>query len=141
MLSETERRALDEIGFVRLDGLIDEARRARLTERIEALFALEGERAGSEFKREPGARRLGDLADKGDVFIECMLEPLVLARVGHVLGPRFYCRSDKPQQQYQKRLLRPETERALSPAARELLALDDAENDRVSSALAAPAAS
>jgi ectoine hydroxylase-related dioxygenase (phytanoyl-CoA dioxygenase family) len=41
----------------------------------------------------------------------------------------FYCRWDKPQQQYQKALLRAETQAALTPAARALLALDDADND------------
>ena len=44
----------------------------------------------------------------------------------------FYCRSDKPQQQYQKALLRPETQAALSPDARALLALDDPANDAMS---------
>jgi ectoine hydroxylase-related dioxygenase (phytanoyl-CoA dioxygenase family) len=46
----------------------------------------------------------------------------------------FYCRSDKPQQQYQKRLLRPATQASLSPEARALLALDDPENDALSGA-------
>jgi ectoine hydroxylase-related dioxygenase (phytanoyl-CoA dioxygenase family) len=46
----------------------------------------------------------------------------------------FYCRFDKPQQQYQKRLLRPETQARLSPEVRELLALDDPLNDRLSAA-------
>lgn len=44
----------------------------------------------------------------------------------------FYCRSDKPQQQYQKRLLRPETQTHLSPQLRKLLALDDPLNDELS---------
>jgi ectoine hydroxylase-related dioxygenase (phytanoyl-CoA dioxygenase family) len=44
----------------------------------------------------------------------------------------FYCRSDKPQQQYQKRLLRPETQARLSPQLRRLLALDDPHNDELS---------
>jgi ectoine hydroxylase-related dioxygenase (phytanoyl-CoA dioxygenase family) len=44
----------------------------------------------------------------------------------------FYCRSDKPQQQYQKRLLRPETQAHLSPELRRLLALDDPKNDELS---------
>jgi ectoine hydroxylase-related dioxygenase (phytanoyl-CoA dioxygenase family) len=43
----------------------------------------------------------------------------------------FYCRWDKPQQQYQKRLLRPETQAALSPELRRLLALDDPMNDQL----------
>jgi ectoine hydroxylase-related dioxygenase (phytanoyl-CoA dioxygenase family) len=45
----------------------------------------------------------------------------------------FYCRSDKPQQQYQKQLLRPETQRELTPALRKVLALDDPLNDELSS--------
>lgn len=44
----------------------------------------------------------------------------------------FYCRCDKPQQQYQKRLLRPEIQARLSPQLRALLALDDPLNDELS---------
>lgn len=48
----------------------------------------------------------------------------------------FYCRADKPQQQYQKRLLRPETQASLTPALRSLLALDDPANDALSAEVA-----
>lgn len=248
-IREEHRRLLDERGFVTLEGFIAPGLRQRLQDRIEALFAAEGEAAGAEFKQEPGARRLANLVDKGDVFVECIGEPRVLEYVAHVLGERlklsslnarsanprneaaqplhvdagalpdergywvcntlwmlddltgengalrvvpgshrfgrrpqdaledplqphpdevlvtgragdlvvmnshlwhggaanrtdrprlalhaFYCRSDKPQQQYQKALLRPETQAALPPAARALLALDDPENDALSSA-------
>jgi ectoine hydroxylase-related dioxygenase (phytanoyl-CoA dioxygenase family) len=44
----------------------------------------------------------------------------------------FYCRHDKPQQQYQKQLLRPEVQAALSPDVRRILALDDPMNDELS---------
>ena len=44
----------------------------------------------------------------------------------------YYTRWDKPQQQYQRRLLRPEVQDRLSPAARRLLALDDILNDELS---------
>jgi ectoine hydroxylase-related dioxygenase (phytanoyl-CoA dioxygenase family) len=44
----------------------------------------------------------------------------------------FYCRRDLPQQQYQKKLLRPETQQSLSPELRRLLALDDPLNDELS---------
>jgi len=44
----------------------------------------------------------------------------------------FYCRRDKPQQQYQRQLLNPEVQESLSPELRHLLALDDALNDRIS---------
>lgn len=48
----------------------------------------------------------------------------------------FYCRRDKPQQQYQKALLRPEVQRALSPELRDILALDDPRNDELSANVA-----
>ena len=47
----------------------------------------------------------------------------------------FYCRADKPQQQYQKQLLRPEVQQALSPEVRQILALDDPRNDELSAAV------
>jgi len=48
----------------------------------------------------------------------------------------FFCRSDKPQQQYHKRLLRAETQARLSPELRKLLALDDPLNDALSADVA-----
>ena len=47
----------------------------------------------------------------------------------------FYCRRDMPQQQYQKKLLRPEVQQRLSPELRHLLALDDPLNDEISARL------
>jgi ectoine hydroxylase-related dioxygenase (phytanoyl-CoA dioxygenase family) len=44
----------------------------------------------------------------------------------------FYCRRDLPQQQYQKKLLRPELRESLGPELRRLLALDDQLNDELS---------
>lgn len=44
----------------------------------------------------------------------------------------FYCRRDKPQQQYQKRLLDGELQAALPAELRQLLALDDSLNDALS---------
>jgi ectoine hydroxylase-related dioxygenase (phytanoyl-CoA dioxygenase family) len=51
-------------------------------------------------------------------------------------GPRrclhaFYTRWDKPQQQFQRDLLREETKRALTPQLRQLLAIDDELNARI----------
>jgi ectoine hydroxylase-related dioxygenase (phytanoyl-CoA dioxygenase family) len=48
----------------------------------------------------------------------------------------FYCRRDKPQQQYQKRLLRPQVQQSLSTELRDLLALDDPLNDQLSAEVA-----
>ena len=88
-LADERRCTLDERGFVKLDGFIVPERRRLLVERIEELFAREGERAGAEFKQEAGARRLANLVDKGQGFVECVVDPEVLAHVAHVLGPRF----------------------------------------------------
>ena len=44
----------------------------------------------------------------------------------------FYCRRDKPQQQYQKQLLGADVQAGLSPELRAMLALDDPLNDAVS---------
>lgn len=46
----------------------------------------------------------------------------------------FYARGDKPQQQYQKQLLRAAVQARLSPELRRLLALDDPRNDALSAA-------
>src|SRR5262249_8569760 len=83
------RRSLDEQGWGRLGGSIGTERRQRLADRIGVLLGEEGEGAGSEFRGEPGARRLANLVDKGQVFLDCVLDPAVLEHVGHVLGPRF----------------------------------------------------
>jgi hypothetical protein len=239
---------LDELGWVSLPGLMDGPFLHEIRERVEHLWKEEDADAGSEFRKEPGARRLANLVDKGEVFERVVSQPRVLEAVGHVLGddfklsslnarstdplwpdcqplhcdagavadqsgfwvcntiwllddftpqngatrivpgsqykrklpqeeladpqaahpaetlvlgragtvvvmnthawhggtanrtgqPRralhaFYTRSDKPQQQYQKKLLRQETQDRLSPELRRILALDDARNDEISS--------
>jgi ectoine hydroxylase-related dioxygenase (phytanoyl-CoA dioxygenase family) len=245
MLLESEKRQLDELGYLVLSDLIPPPMLAELRDRVEALWSQEGAEAGSEFRHEPGARRLANLVDKGAIFAELVSMPRILECMEHVIGPRFklsslnarsanpnngetqpwhadtgaiadergywvcnslwmlddftvengatrmlprshtwrrlpdpgntdalpgeelvtgkagtvvimnahmwhggtanrtdrcrralhafYTRSDKPQQQYQKALLRPETIAALTPLQRRVLAIDDAENDALSS--------
>ncbi len=231
-----------------LDRFLGDEMLDRVRDRVEELYELEGENAGSEFRTEPGARRLANLVDKGEIFEQLIAMPRVLELVGHVVGSRFklssfnarsanprsndaqplhcdagalpddsgfwvcntiwllddftpqngatrvvpgsqhwrkfphdvladpaaphpeevlllapagsvvvmnthawhggtanrtanhrralhafYCRYDKPQQQYQKQLLRAETQARLSPQLRRLLALDDPLNDELSS--------
>jgi ectoine hydroxylase-related dioxygenase (phytanoyl-CoA dioxygenase family) len=249
MIPPAHAEALDRLGYVTLPGFIAPALLGRLIDRLEAQFAAEGEAAGSEFRQEPGARRLANLVDKDPLFAACIATPELLPYVGHVLGARFklsslnarsanprngldqplhadggalpdeagfwvcntvwvvddftldngalrvvpgshragrlpaaaladpaaphpeqivltaragdlmvmnahlwhgglanrterprmamhgyYCRWDKPQQQYQKRLLRPETQARLTAAERALCALDDPLNDQLSAA-------
>jgi len=241
---------LDEAGYLVLDGLMSTELLEGLRRRVDELFAEEGQRAGSEFKQEPNARRLANLVNKGGIFQTAIAIPEVLACVQQVLGQRFklsslnvraadpfsdcsqplhadsaavadehgywvcnsvwmlddftrengairmvpgshrwrrlpqealadavaphpdqvlltgkagtvvvmnahmwhgatanrtggqrramhafYTRWDKPQQQYQKKLLSPEVQARLSPQLRELLALDDPLNDELSSRL------
>jgi hypothetical protein len=240
-LSADLERLLEEDGFVILPGVLSSAEVARFVDRVEELFATEGETAGSEFKQEPGTRRLANCVDKGPIFQQAMENPLVLECVEMVLGREFklsslnvrsanphsncgqplhadsgaiadekgywvcnslwmldnftadngalrvvpgshrlrrlpepgariegerlvtgkagtvvvmnahmwhggtdnhadkprramhiyFTRRDKPQQQYQKRLVRPEVQARLNPLGRKLLALDDPLNDEL----------
>ena len=56
MLSEAEKRQLDEEGHLAFPGLMSAELVDTLRRRIDVLFAEEGDAAGSEFKREPGVR-------------------------------------------------------------------------------------
>jgi hypothetical protein len=88
-LSADLERLLEEEGFVILPGVLSGAEVARFVDRVEALFATEGGAAGSEFKQEPGARRLANCVDKGRIFEQVMENPLVLECVEMVLGREF----------------------------------------------------
>jgi ectoine hydroxylase-related dioxygenase (phytanoyl-CoA dioxygenase family) len=246
-MTASEEHCLRSDGFVVLEDFMGPKLLAQLRRRVEEVFAKEGDRAGSEFKQEPGCRRLANLVDKGEVFRHAICLPALLEYIRSVLGaeiklsslnvrsvnpfadesqplhadmaaladehgywvcntvwmlddftrengpirvvpgshrwgklpqdaladpkashaeeafitgkagtvvvmnahawhggtanrtarPRtamhaFYCRRDKPQQQYQKQLLQPELQQRLSPEQRQLLALDDPLNDRLS---------
>ena len=87
MLTQTEKAQLDEQGFLVLPDFMDAALLAALRARVEELFAAEGERAGAEFKQEPGARRLANLVNKGEIFERVILTPRILECMQHVLGP------------------------------------------------------
>jgi hypothetical protein len=103
----------------------------------------------------PGTHRLGQLPQNvlADPYAPHPNEILVTGKAGDVVvmnahtwhggtanrtdKPRralhgFFCRWDKPQQQYQKKLLSPATQSLLTPELRELLAIDDPLNDEVS---------
>jgi ectoine hydroxylase-related dioxygenase (phytanoyl-CoA dioxygenase family) len=247
-MTELEKERLDQHGCILLEHFMSADLLESVRQRVEELFAEEGDRAGSEFKQEPQSRRLANLVDKGEIFRQVIGIPVILERVAYVLGPEFklsslnvrsadpysdwvqplhadvgavadekgywvcntvwmlddfttengairvvpgshrwgelpqhvladpsavhpdeilltgragtvvvmnahmwhggtanrtsdcrramhafYTRRDKPQQQYQKRLLQPEVQRRLSPELRRLLALDDPLNDQLSS--------
>lgn len=240
-------RQLDEQGVLTLRGVIDPEWLDELRRATDRLLLAEGERAGAEFRLEPGSDRLANLVDKGACFERVVSHPAILEAVEIVLGPDwklsslnyraalpgergaqplhcdmglvadaqgyavfntvwmlddftpdngptrfvpgthrsgqlprdvladpdathpqeqvalgragdvilmnahlwhagtanrsaqprrslhgFYVRGDKPQQQYQRQLLRAETQARLSPQMRRILALDDPRNDELS---------
>ena len=117
-IREAHRLELDERGFVRLEAFIAPERRQRLKGRIQALFDAEGEGAGGEFRPEPGARRLANLVDKGEVFADCIVEPMVLEYVGHVLGARFKLSSLNARSEPEERRIGAASRRRGRPARR-----------------------
>lgn len=88
LLTPDQQRELDERGFVVLPGLLAPGRVAQVLDRLEELWALEGDQASRENYIEPGVRRLANLANKGDIFRGIFGHPLVLAAVKAVMGPR-----------------------------------------------------
>ena len=246
MLTLRDKQQLDELGYLVLPDFVPPPLLDELRNRVEKLWEEEGDEAGSEFRYEPGTRRLANLIDKGPIFAEIVSMPRILECIEQVIGrgyklsslnarstnphngeaqpwhadsgaiaddrgywvcnsvwmldefteengatrmiPRshtwrrlpepgnvdvlpgeklvtgragtvvimnahmwhggtanrtdrcrralhaFYTRDDKPQQQYQKASLRAQTIAALTPLQRRVLAIDDPENDRLSSA-------
>jgi len=89
MLTDSDRRQLEEQGYLTLPSFLSEAALERFRARVDELFREEGDRAGSEFKQEPGSRRLANLVNKGEIFEEVIQTPQVLECVQAVLGPEF----------------------------------------------------
>jgi ectoine hydroxylase-related dioxygenase (phytanoyl-CoA dioxygenase family) len=88
-LDGAQRSQLDEAGFLVLEDLMSSELLDALRERVAELYNCEADRAGVEFKQEPGCRRLANLVDKGTVFQRVIAQPRILACVERVLGPRF----------------------------------------------------
>ncbi len=93
-LTSSEKKILDDHGYLNLGRLLSANDVSRINSRITALMASEGEKAGSELldspyirhPKEAGADRLADLVNKGDVFDIFYTHPRVLAAIAHVLG-------------------------------------------------------
>jgi hypothetical protein len=89
MLSDTQLRQLDELGYLVFPGLMSPELLNALCQRVEEIFTEEGALSGSEFKQEPGARRLANLVNKGPIFEDTIVVPAILECMAHVLGPKF----------------------------------------------------
>lgn len=83
------RRQLDEQGFVVLPDFADHRRLERLRAATARVFEQEGDAAGSEFRQEPGSRRLANLCNKGRDFLQVAVDPQLLSMVALVLGSDF----------------------------------------------------
>lgn len=86
MLEQSQRLQLDELGYLVLPGFVAPSCVSELRERVETLWELEGNEAGSEFRDEPGTRRLANLIDKGAVFAELVALPEILECIEHVIS-------------------------------------------------------
>ena len=86
-MTEREEQFLNEQGYLVLENFMSADLLAEVRQRVEELFAKEGDRAGSEFKQEPQSRRLANLVGKGEVFQRAIAVPEILERVGYTLGP------------------------------------------------------
>lgn len=86
-LTEAQLKQLDQEGYTVLPGILSPTQVTDLITRLEALWLEEGERAGQEVTIEPGARRLANLINKGEVFRPLFTHPLILEAAQLVLGP------------------------------------------------------
>ena len=88
-LSTSDRRALDDDGYLRLENLMTSEEVASFVHRLGELAKLEGEDAGKEVHQEQGTIRLSNLIDKDPIFEKCVTSPRLLAAIRHVLGDEF----------------------------------------------------
>jgi hypothetical protein len=89
MLTDSAKQQLENRGYLVLPGFLSEAEVERFRTRVEEIYAEEGDRSGSEFKQEPGARRIANAVNKGEIFEKVIETPEVLECVQAVLGPDF----------------------------------------------------
>jgi ectoine hydroxylase-related dioxygenase (phytanoyl-CoA dioxygenase family) len=88
-MTSFETQQLNELGYVELPEFMSGELLETLRNRVDELFEEEGENAGSEFRQEPGSRRLANLVAKGEVFEHIVSMPEVLEYIGAVLGADF----------------------------------------------------
>jgi ectoine hydroxylase-related dioxygenase (phytanoyl-CoA dioxygenase family) len=89
MLIDSAKRQLENQGYLVLPGFLSEAEVERFRTRVDEIYAQEGDRSGSEFKQEPGARRIANAVNKGEIFEKVIETPEVLECVEAVLGADF----------------------------------------------------
>ena len=89
-LSESEKKSLREQGFVIFQDVIDPDWLEALRARCEVLMEKEGVHGGIEaHEPEVGARRLGDLVNKGEIFDQIYTHPKILSAIWEILQGEF----------------------------------------------------
>jgi ectoine hydroxylase-related dioxygenase (phytanoyl-CoA dioxygenase family) len=86
-MNDEQRQMLNERGYVLLPQVLNIAEVEALRERLEALWAEEGNEAEAENYIEKNTRRLANLANKGDVFRPVYRHLAVLELAHSVLWP------------------------------------------------------
>lgn len=85
-ISTKQQDELAQEGFTRLPSVFSAQQVTDLCAYLETLWTAEGQEAGSENYKEATARRLANLANKGDVFRSVFAHPTVLNGVEQVIG-------------------------------------------------------
>jgi hypothetical protein len=88
-LTAAEREALDQEGYVVFPDVLTPLALAAVRDRLDALVAAEGERAGLEMHQEAGTNRVADLVNKGAVFDQLWTHPKLLASAWHIVAGPF----------------------------------------------------
>ncbi len=89
VLSEQQKKELDERGYTILPEVIDTDWLVRLRQAFDRIHDAEGADAGKEVAQVEGVRRLADLVNKGEIFDGVYVHPLLLTVVWHVLQKPF----------------------------------------------------
>lgn len=85
-LSQKEKHALDQHGYIVVASLIDKS----LLERLRAAFEqVSAQQRHSDNKRQSGTRHVNDLINEGDVFEQAYTHPKLLAAAYYVLNRPF----------------------------------------------------
>jgi ectoine hydroxylase-related dioxygenase (phytanoyl-CoA dioxygenase family) len=87
-LTGDQMAQLDQDGYLVLRQVLSASQIVEIADCLERLWRGEREQAGSENYIEKNARRLANLANKGEVFRQTFTHPLVLEAVARVIGPK-----------------------------------------------------
>jgi hypothetical protein len=89
LLTDAQKRDLDEQGFVVIPDLIDPLWIRKMQIRFDEIVEEEGDNAAKEHHKEAGAPRLANLVNKGTVWEKVWSHPLLLAACRYIFQGAF----------------------------------------------------